>query len=148
MMRWRVARPLLVRRCVLLAVSLLILDLQALFLSVHAGPMTTRELHGRTALITGSTDGIGVAIASTLAEAGAEVVVTGRNVQRGTAVASAIAARGGAARFVAGDIGAGAGAVRALAEEATAVLGGHIDILVNNAARLITPSASADVSED
>jgi NAD(P)-dependent dehydrogenase (short-subunit alcohol dehydrogenase family) len=38
--------------------------------------MTTR-LSGRTALVTGSTDGIGVAIAQALAAEGAHVIVTG-----------------------------------------------------------------------
>jgi NAD(P)-dependent dehydrogenase (short-subunit alcohol dehydrogenase family) len=38
---------------------------------------------GRTALVTGSTDGIGVGIARTLAAHGAQVVVSGRNAARG-----------------------------------------------------------------
>ena len=40
----------------------------------------------RTALVTGSTDGIGVAIARTLAIGGAQVIVSGRNAERGEQV--------------------------------------------------------------
>jgi NAD(P)-dependent dehydrogenase (short-subunit alcohol dehydrogenase family) len=110
--------------------------------------MTTNELAGRTALITGSTDGIGVAIATKLAQVGAAVVVTGRHAQRGTAVVDAIRAGGGDARFIAADIGAGAGAVQALADAATEALDGRVDVLVNNAGRLVTPSPTADVGQD
>ncbi|WP_415795473.1 SDR family NAD(P)-dependent oxidoreductase, partial [Mycolicibacterium frederiksbergense] len=45
-------------------------------------PKSTR-LAGRTALVTGSTGGLGVAIAHALAAEGASVVVTGRNTDRG-----------------------------------------------------------------
>ena len=50
--------------------------------------MTTnqKELQGTTALVTGSTSGIGKATATALAELGASVVVTGRNPERGAAV--------------------------------------------------------------
>ena len=40
------------------------------------------ELNGKTAIITGSTSGIGYAIAKGLAEAGAHVIVNGRNAAR------------------------------------------------------------------
>ena len=41
----------------------------------------TQELHGRHALVTGGGTGIGLAIAKTLAEAGAEVTITGRRAE-------------------------------------------------------------------
>jgi NAD(P)-dependent dehydrogenase (short-subunit alcohol dehydrogenase family) len=100
------------------------------------------RLDGRNALVTGSTDGIGVAIAQALADAGADVVVSGRNVERGEKVAAEIGASGGRARFIAADLSTGAG-VRALADAA-----GPVDILVNNAAMLITPQPTAEVSEE
>jgi NAD(P)-dependent dehydrogenase (short-subunit alcohol dehydrogenase family) len=58
----------------------------------------------RTALVTGSTDGIGVAIARTLAIGGAQVVVSGRNAERGEQVVESILDGGGEARFAAADL--------------------------------------------
>ncbi len=109
-------------------------------------PNGTR-LAGRTALVTGSTGGLGVAIAAALAAEGAFVVVSGRDKERGDAVVADIRSHGGSAGFVAADIGAGETEVRRLAEEATAAAGGQIDILVNNAAMLLMPMPTADVSE-
>ncbi|MEX3768693.1 SDR family NAD(P)-dependent oxidoreductase, partial [Mycolicibacterium fortuitum] len=82
-------------------------------------PNSTR-LQGRTALVTGSTGGLGVAIAKALAEQGALVVVSGRNKERGDAVVAEIRAAGGCAEFVAADLAAGGDEVRRLAREATA----------------------------
>ena len=50
------------------------------------------RLQDRTALVTGSTDGIGVAIARALATEGAHVVVSGRDTTRGEEVAKRIEA--------------------------------------------------------
>lgn len=108
---------------------------------------TARRLAGRAALVTGSTGGLGVAIASALATEGAFVVVSGRNKQRGDAVVADIRAAGGRAAFVAADLGSGEAGARALTEESTAAAGGRIDILVNNAAMLLMPEATADVGE-
>lgn len=109
-------------------------------------PNDTR-LQGRTALITGSTGGLGVAIAQTLAEAGARVVVSGRNTDRGEAVVAQIRATRGDAVFVNADLGGGEAALRRLADAATAAAGGHLDVLVNNAATLLMPKPTADVTE-
>ncbi|OBF34040.1 short-chain dehydrogenase [Mycobacterium sp. ACS1612] len=106
------------------------------------------RLAGRTALVTGSTGGLGVAIASALAAQDAFVVVSGRDKVRGDAVVADITTAGGSAEFVVADLGAGEHEVRRLAEEATAAAGGRIDILVNNAAMLLMPSPTAEIPEE
>jgi NAD(P)-dependent dehydrogenase (short-subunit alcohol dehydrogenase family) len=85
------------------------------------------DLHGKRALVTGATSGIGRAVALRLARDGAEVVVHGRDAERGRETVEAISAAGGRARFVAADLG-DAGETRRLAEDV-----GDVDILVNNA---------------
>ena len=109
-------------------------------------PNNTR-LEGRTALVTGSTGGLGVAIAHALADAGAFVVVSGRNKERGDDVVAGITSAGGRAAFVVTDLSGGATAATALAEQATAAAGGELDVLVNNAAMLLMPTPTAAVSE-
>lgn len=91
------------------------------------------RLEGRTAVVTGSSSGIGEAVARVLASSGAEVVVHGRDAARAEAVVAAIRADGGTAHAVTADLGASPDAVRAFAREATAALGGRVDVLVNNA---------------
>ena len=88
-------------------------------------------LHGKRALVTGSSSGIGVAIARMLAQEGAHVVVHGRDERRATTVAATIVANGGQAGVACGDLATDAGA-DAVADAAIAAFGG-IDILVNNA---------------
>jgi NAD(P)-dependent dehydrogenase (short-subunit alcohol dehydrogenase family) len=85
----------------------------------------------KTAMVTGSTSGIGRAIAEGLAAEGAHVLVTGRDEQRGGEVVAAIRGAGGRAEFVKSDLTDGA-AAKALADRANEVLG-RVDILVNNA---------------
>jgi NAD(P)-dependent dehydrogenase (short-subunit alcohol dehydrogenase family) len=101
---------------------------------------TVKELSGKTALVTGSTSGIGRATASALGALGAAVVITGRDAERGAQVVKEIDAIGGTARFVAADLTDPAQVAR-LAEEA-----GDVDILVNNAGRSwFGPTADLDV---
>lgn len=96
-----------------------------------------RELYGKTALVTGSTSGIGRATAYALAARGAVVVVTGRDAQRGAQVVKQIEADGGTARFVAADLTDQADVTRLIREA------GEVDILVNSAAAAsFGPSAS------
>ncbi|MDX6230459.1 MAG: hypothetical protein QOI76_3849 [Frankiales bacterium] len=108
----------------------------------------TARLEGRTALVTGSTSGIGSAIAVALAAEGAHVIVSGRDAENGKLVVAGILEAGGRADLVTADLAEGADAVRALAAAATVLAGGHLDVLVNNAALLITPAPTADVEEE
>ena len=96
--------------------------------------MSTDEpfrLTGRVALVTGSSSGIGEAIAHELAAAGAAVVVSSREPARAQAVADAIADAGGTALPVAGDV-TRVETVEELATRARDELGG-LDVWVNNA---------------
>ncbi|GAA4804452.1 SDR family oxidoreductase [Actinomycetospora chlora] len=90
------------------------------------------ELSGSTALVTGATSGIGRATAVRLAALGAHVVVSGRDQERGDAVVAAIRADGGRADVVAADLRDDA-SVAHLADRATELGGGHVDVLVNSA---------------
>ena len=86
------------------------------------------DLAGRTALVTGSTRGIGRAIAQTLAGAGARVAVVGRDSARAAEVAATL---GGGAEGFSCDV-ADPASVVALVEGVERAFG-QIDILVNNA---------------
>lgn len=94
---------------------------------------TDSRLVGRTAIVTGSSSGIGEAIARVLAASGATVVISGRDVDRARRVADRISAGGGAAHVVPVDLAGGYEEIREFAATAERQLGGRVDILVNNA---------------
>jgi 3-oxoacyl-[acyl-carrier protein] reductase len=95
--------------------------------------MTSNELTGKVAIVTGAGRNIGRAIALTLAQGGASVVVNARsNRAEAKGVAKEIEAKGGKALVHIGDV-ADASAVQAMADAAVKSFG-RIDILVNNAA--------------
>ncbi len=89
------------------------------------------RLSGRTAVVTGSTRGIGRAIAEKLAQEGAVVIVSGRSQEQADQVAADIEAAGGKAIGVAADV-ADPESAEALIKAAIDKTG-RIDILVNNA---------------
>ncbi|AIV39845.1 SDR family NAD(P)-dependent oxidoreductase [Curtobacterium sp. MR_MD2014] len=93
----------------------------------------TAQTEPRTALVTGASSGIGEAIARELTAAGLTVAVHGRDEQRTRAVAEDIERQGGRAVALTADLSQSPDVVRALAAEARDQLGGHVDVLVNNA---------------
>ncbi len=95
------------------------------------------QLKGRRALVTGSSSGIGEAIARMLASEGASVVVHGRNAERAEKVAAKIGAAGVALGALSSDEGA-AGVYTA----AVKALGGSVEILINNAGGSSTGNTS------
>ncbi len=108
--------------------------------------MTTTDLSGSTALITGATSGIGKSTADQLAALGAHVIVSGRDKTRGDAVVAGIRAAGGTADFVAADLN-DEHSVRELATRAVEAGGGHVDILVNSGG-IFPFGATADTPAD
>jgi 3-oxoacyl-[acyl-carrier protein] reductase len=88
----------------------------------------TIDLTGKTAFVTGSTRGIGRAIAQVLYGAGAKVAVVGRELERARSVAAELGDR---AYGVGCDVAQASQVEAALAETEKAL--GPIDILVNNA---------------
>lgn len=84
------------------------------------------NLKGATALVTGGSSGIGLAIAKTLTEAGARVAITGRDEKR-----LAVAGKSAGAQPIHADVAKEADVLRTYKELFQQV--DHLDILVNNA---------------
>ena len=103
------------------------------------------DLRGKTALVTGSTDGLGRVVALRLARAGANVLTHGRNAERGGALLAELRTAGdGKNVFYKADFSSLA-EVRRLAAD---VQRDHprLDVLVNNASSFF-PTPLADASE-
>jgi len=91
---------------------------------IHPNKIMNLKLENKTALVTGSTKGIGFAIARLLADEGANVIINGRSADATRAAAQKI---GGRARGVAADVSTAAGCAELFRQAP------NVDILVNNA---------------
>jgi len=100
----------------------------------------------KTAIITGGTSGIGLAVAELLSLEGADVVLLARDLVRGEAAVEKIKAKGGRAIFVAGDVGNAKDCQRCVGD----AIGnfGRIDILFNNAGIIHVNRNLVDTSEE
>lgn len=89
------------------------------------------SLHGKVAVVTGASSGLGVAFAKGLAEAGADVVLGARRMQRLVGIQAMVEATGQRALSVETDVSR-PGDCQRLVDRAVAEFG-HVDVLVNNA---------------
>jgi 3-oxoacyl-[acyl-carrier protein] reductase len=109
--------------------------------------MTTGPLHGRTALVTGGSRGIGAAIVRSLAQAGAAVAVNYRErAGEANALVDAIGEAGGRAIAVAADVSQ-SDAVARMVQRVESELG-SIGILINNAGIAITRDILSEADFD
>jgi NAD(P)-dependent dehydrogenase (short-subunit alcohol dehydrogenase family) len=108
------------------------------------------QLHGRRALVTGASRGIGKAVARTLATEGCDVAIAARGLPALQATAAELEAETGR-RVVPVQVDTGStDSVRAMVDAVAAQLGG-VDILVNSAARpagQAPPPKLADIDDD
>jgi NAD(P)-dependent dehydrogenase (short-subunit alcohol dehydrogenase family) len=99
--------------------------------SVSGGGFARFSLAGRVAIVTGTSSGLGVALAGALAEAGADVVLASRRVDRMAKARKLVEAAGRRALVVGTDIADRAQCL-GLVDSAVAEFG-RLDVLVNNA---------------
>lgn len=104
------------------------------------------DLTGQAAIVTGSTSGIGQAVAEALARRGARVTVTGLDRASGERIVEAIGQAAGQAMFIEADLTDPRAPERLAAE--TADRWGRIDIVVNNAAMVCSRPVERIAHED
>ena len=108
-------------------------------------PADPFDVHGRVAIVTGGSRGLGKAAAAGLAARGASVVIASRDLAVSEVVVAEIEATGGIAMAVSVDMARTADVNRLV--DVTIERFGRLDILVNNAADS-TLARAADVDED
>lgn len=101
------------------------------------------QLTGKTALVTGSTAGIGLAIASSLAAEGADVIINGRTPKRVEQAIADIRKQHPKAKLtgIAADVSTAAGCQKLTSELP------HVDILINNAG-IFEPKPFAEIPDE
>ncbi|MDH2445149.1 glucose 1-dehydrogenase [Amnibacterium sp. CER49] len=104
------------------------------------------DLTGRTAVVTGSTRGLGRAFARALAEAGANIVVNGRDAAAAASLEEELGALGVRTLTVLADMTVRADIERLLTESAQRF--GRVDVLVNNAGACIHKPALEVTDEE
>jgi 3-oxoacyl-[acyl-carrier protein] reductase len=105
------------------------------------------DLKGKRILVTGSSTGIGAAVAKAYAERGAHVAVHyNQSKEQADAVVAEIKAAGGTCILIGGDVSKSKEATR-IVDETAAALGG-LDVLVNNAGALVKRVQLDDIDDD
>jgi NAD(P)-dependent dehydrogenase (short-subunit alcohol dehydrogenase family) len=99
-------------------------------------PSRLGNLTGRTVIVTGATNGVGLGTSRALAKAGAHVILAVRNTGLGEQRATEISAMGGSTSVVKLDL-ADLSSVRAFPD----LIDGQVDILINNAGTLTASRA-------
>lgn len=103
-------------------------------------PLTVPDLSGRRAVVTGASDGMGLAIATRLAAAGAEVLLPVRNPDKGEAARATIVAQVPHARVTLRDLDLSSLASIARLGDTLLEEGEPIHLLINNAGVMTPPS--------
>lgn len=109
--------------------------------------MRDKDLAGKVALITGSTDGLGQRIAENLARRGASIVLNGRSLEKGEKALRdlRVSTGGGDSRFIAGDCADYDSALSVVQQAAEPC--GAIDILISaGATGAVRPMPFADMT--
>ncbi len=105
--------------------------------------LLAQEFRGKRVLVTGSSRGIGAAVAAAFAQLGARVAIHGRDRAAAETVAAGM---GNGVVGLAGDF-ADKGQTRAVVEQAVDRLGG-LDVLINNAGTMLGRVALADIDDE